>query len=78
MYLKPNILAMNPLQSVVAKINVFAVVVKEKEKGCGFIDLRGVHCCLQVLQLTNVSDSIYIQVLLLRFCARFYSFYSSV
>lgn len=71
MYLKSNILAMNHLQSVVAKIDVFALVVKEKEKGCSFIDLLRVHCCLQVLQLTNVSDLIYIQVLLLCFCASF-------
>lgn len=72
-YLMSNIPAINHLQSVVAKINIFAVVVQEKEKGFDFIDLRRVHCCLQVLQ-TSTSSLIYIQVLLLYLFASFYSF----
>lgn len=48
-------------------INVFAVVVKEKEREGGFIELSRVHHCLQFLPLTNVSDLIYIQVLLWHF-----------
>jgi len=54
-------------------IDVFAVVVREKERGRGFIGLSGVHGCLQFLPLTNVSDLIYIGVFLLHFCASFCS-----